>query len=1066
MKPIRLRKTRPEKLGRIIALRLLLVLLLPFTAFASNNDWGRNFQQEISGTVTDENGTPLPGASIVEKGTINGTQTDFDGNFKINVGDSNAVLMVSYIGYTTQEIPLNGQTTLSVVMVESSSTLDEVVVVGYGTTVKRNLTSSVSAITTEEIKEIPATSLGNAVAGRFAGVNISLAGGKPGRTSDIIIRGATSGSFNGNNEPLYVIDNIIATKELFDALDVSEVDNISILKDAASAGVYGSRAANGVVLVKTKSGRTGRPKINITSTIGTTEPTIVPPMTTAYQQALLIGQQQDFNNLAPDDPARFNQAELDYLRDQNFGSYLDQAEKSPVLTRHAMTVGGGTDNVRYFMSGSFVKETGAFDNLEYRKTNLRAKVDVDVTDNLNISLNLNTNNDLREEFYWRWNGSDEDFGDFYRTANRTGRWGPATINGQYVANFNGWNPLHLIEGGAGTNDRKARNIGAIIDINYKIPFLKGLKAGLTYNRLNTRNDRTFRRNVVEDFTFAADPNNRFRLTDEIIGTRVRSDDFANSNSLLESTEEIESYQLNARLGYENTFGDHSVNAFVNYEQYERDNKSFFGLRRNLLSPLITQLFASDPAVENQFASGSGGETGRQSVIGSLGYSYKNKFFLNSTYRFDGSAQFAKDERWGFFPSVSAAWVLSEEDFFKNNLGFFDFFKIRYSVGSTGNDDVTGQGATVFPYIQTYTGGLTGPIFGTGDAVTGAVRLSGEPDPFITWEKQTSYNLGFDFNVLDDRLSTTLDFFKNKKTDLYGSRQLSVPSSSGLILGPENYGAIDINGIELLSTYKDNIGEDFFYEFGVVFGYSKAKYVTLDEPETLRPYEIQTGREVSRATGLISEGIIRTQGQLDALLASGYKIFGQDPQLGALYFRDLRGNPTDDPQGNTPDGIVDGNDVDYIGRNDAPFNYGLRLNLRYKRFNLMAFAQGFAGHQKYQPANNRFQFGVGNSSHTQWLDSWTPDNTDASFPRFGSPFSDTNSTFWYADADFLRMKNLNLGYDIPDSLVDRIGVDRINIFANGTNLFMIYSNIKTFEPETSGRGIPVNRSYSLGVNITF
>lgn len=1048
------------------------LLCITFTALSMNaapmpTEPLEMVQQTITGTITDETGSPLPGVNVLVVGTTSGTQSDFDGNYSI-VASQGDVLRFSYLGLMTKDVEVGSATTLNVSMEEDVSTLDEVVVVGYGTTIKRNLTSSVSAVNTEEIQEVPATSLSNAVAGRFAGVNISQAGGKPGRSSDIIIRGATSGQFQGNNEPLYVIDNIISTKELFDALDVSEVESVSILKDAASAGVYGSRAANGVVLVKTKSGKSGKPTINFTSTIGTTEPTNVPPMTSAYQQALIIGQVQDFNNVPADDPGRFSQTELDYLRNLNLGSFLDQAEETPILNRHAVTVGGGTDNVRYFMSGSYIKETGAFSNLSYQKTNFRAKVDVDITEDLNVSLNLNTNNDLREEFYWRWNGTDEDFGDFYRTANRTGRWGPGVHNGEYVANFNGWNPVHLAEEGAGANDRTSRNIGAIVDVNYKFPFLKGLTAGMTYNKLNIRNDRTLRRNIVEDITFGVDPNNRFVLTDEILGTRLRSDDGADSNSLQESTAETNSYQLNARIGYGNTFGDHTVNAFFNYEQYERDDKSFYALRRGLLTPLVSQLFATNPAVENQYANGNAGETGRQSYIGSLGYNYKNKFFLNSTYRYDGSVQFAKDERWGFFPSVSAAWVLSEESFFSDHLGFFDFFKLRYSIGSTGNDDVTGQGATIFPYIQNYNVGGIGPVFGTNNAISSATSIGAEPDLFITWEKQTSYNFGLDFQVLDDKLSTTIDFFKNKKTDLYGSRQEFIPSSSGLSLGPVNYGAIDIKGVEGLVTYKDNLTNDFSYEVGFNVGYSKAVYVTLDEPESRRPYELLSGNETSRIMGLTAEGIIRTQDQLNDLIASGYTIYGQVPQIGALYFRDLRGPAAVDPQGNTPDGVIDDNDRDYIGaRSNPSVNYGIRLNLRYKRLTVMAFGQGFAGNQRYQPANNRFTFAdIGNSSHTQWLNAWTPDSPNNSFPRFGSPYADTDSSFWLEDADFLRLKNLNVGYDIPVAWAQKVGAERINLFANGTNLFMIYSKIKAFDPETSGRGIPVNRSYSLGLNVTF
>ena len=391
--------------------------------------------------------------------------------------------------------------------------------------------------------------------------------------------------------------------------------------------------------------------------------------------------------------------------------------------------------------------------------------------------------------------------------------------------------------------------------------------------------------------------------------------------------------------------------------------------------------------------------------------------------------------------------------------------MRASFGTTGNDDV---GSSNFPYIQSYNVGGLGPVFGENESISNSAVIGAQPDLFITWEKQSSLNFGLDFQLLESRLSASFDFFSNKKTDLYGSRQLFIPSSSGLTLGPTNYGGINIKGFEMVTSYKDKIGDDFYYDIGFNLGYAKDEYATLDEPETRRPYELLNGHGTSRVFGYTAEGIIRDQAQLDALIASGYKINGADPQIGALYYRDLRGNPQEDPEGNTPDGIIDGNDQSYIGSASVPpINYGIRLNLNYKRFTLQTFAQGFAGHQRYQPANNRFQFGdVGNSSHTQWLDAWSPNNVNGALPRFGSPASDWNSTFWLQDADFLRLKNVNLGYDIPDNVASKVGAKRINIFANGTNLFMIYSKIDEFDPETSGRGIPVNRSYSLGINVTF
>ncbi|MCK0156304.1 TonB-dependent receptor [Cellulophaga sp. F20128] len=1048
---------------RMLPAVLILFAFTPLKAGSTLNVYNLVVQQEISGTIVDASGNPIPGVNVLVVGMTTGTMADFDGKYTITANDGQ-VLRFSSIGYKTIDVTVGAQASYNITMEEDVNSLNEVVVVGYGSTIKRNLTSSVATVSADEMAEIPATSLSNAIAGRLAGVTIEQSNGKPGSTSAITVRGATSGGFAGNSLPLYVIDNVIATKSLFDALDVSEVKNVTVLKDAASAAVYGARAANGVVLVTTKTGKSGKSVINFTQTIGTTEPTNIPPMMNAFQKATINESQMDFNGVPANDAARLNQTEWDYLKNYKSQTFAEEASGSPVLTRTALSASGGSEKITYFMSGSYVNQTGDFAKLKYKKTNFRANVAADITENLNVSMNMSTNNDVRDEFYWRWNGSDEDFGDFYRTANRTGIFAPGIHNGEYVANFNGWNPVHLADGGAGNNTRKARNINAIIDVNYKVPFVEGLTAGLTYNRLNQRTDQTLFKKVTRDVTFGVDPNNRFLLTDDILGVRVRSDDGADSDSLEEGTAEEDSYQFNARVAYNKVFGDHTANGFFNYEVWERYDRNFWGRRRGLQTEFVTQLFATDPAAESQFANGGGGEFGRASYIGGLGYNYKERLFINTTFRYDGSTKFSEAERWGFFPSISLGWIASDESFMYDNT-IFDFLKVRFSAGTTGNDNV---GSSNFPYLQSYNVGGSGAVFGESESTSNSAAIGPQPDIFITWEKQTSYNLGFDMQFLESKLSTTLDIWKNVKTDLYGSRQEFIPSSSGLTLGNTNYGGIDIKGIDLVASYKDNLSEDFSFDLGFNLGYAKDKYTSLDEPETRRGYELLLGNGTSRIWGLTALGIIRTQEQLDDLIASGYTYNNAAPQIGALYYKDLRGNAQVDPDGNTPDGNIDGNDNSYIGSaGTAPVSYGVRLNLNYKRFSLQAFAQGFAGHQAYQPANNRFNFGgYENAAHIQFVDSWTPDNINASMPRFGSPGQDANSTFWLQDADFLRMKNLNLAYDIPESIVSKIGAERISIFGNGTNLFMIYSKIDEFDPETSGRGIPVNRSYSLGINVTF
>ena len=1022
-------------------------------------------QTEIKGTITDPNGVPIPGVNILVVGTNKGTQTDFDGNYSINANDGDT-LRFSFLGYSSVDVVVGPQAVYDLSMKENVSDLEEVVVVGYSTAIKKTITSSVASIKAEKLNEIPNTSLGGAIAGRIAGVRVDRTSGKPGRSSNINVRGANQTDFGGSTEPLYVIDGIALDKANFDRLDVSEVETVTVLKDAASAAVYGARAANGVILVTTKKGKRGAPVLNFTSNIGTTSPVRQPKFTSAYETALLINQDKDFNNAAPDDGGRINPEELEFLRTAGFKNFSEEVQETPVLNRYALTASGATENVNYFISGSHVKETGTVPNLDYKKTTFRAKVNVALSDNLDVSLNISTSNDLREEFYWRWNGGDEDFGDFYRTFGRNGAWGNATRNGEFVANNNGWNAANLVNEGGGHNDRKASNTNYIIDANYKIPKVKGLVAGFTYSQINESTERELFRRPMTAVVFGTVPGNRFELTDEIVGTRVRTDG-GNTPRLNQINGTTETVQINARLKYDNTFGDHKVNAFFNYEQTEIENAGISAFVRNLLSESILELNGIGGADDEQFVNGSKSEDGRQSYIGAVGYNYKDKYLLNASFRYDGSVQFLPEQQFGFFPSVSAGWVASEEGFFKEKLGFFDFFKIRYSWGKTGNDDI-GDGFN-FEFIQNYNLlGASGPIFGTGTSQSNRISIQGLPNRFLTWSTQESYNFGLDFKMLSNKLSTTLDIFTNKRTDLFGNRIQTTPSTFGDDPPRVNYGANTTKGFEVLVNYHDNIGSDLSYEVGLNFSKATTKFDIIDEADDTRPHLIRTGQFTDRIFGYRALGIIRTQAQLDGLIADGYSFNGQVPVLGELYYADLRGPAATDPEANTPDGIVDDNDrTPLANHSSAPYNYGMTLGLSYKGFKLQAFLQGTAGAYQYRPENSRFTFASpGESSWTAWNDSWTPDNPNASYPRYNSRNNLTNSSFWLEKADFIRLKNLNIGYTLPDNVVKKIGVEDITLFANGTNLFMVYSAIKDYDPETSGRVIPLNKSYTFGVNITF
>lgn len=418
----------------------------------------------VTGTVVDPTGMPVIGANIMVKGTTNGTITDMDGNFSLEA-DKDAILVVSYIGFANQEIKVGNQSKLSIALKEDAEALDELVVVGYGTQKKVNLTGAVAAVNTDDIQDTPASSLSNALVGKIAGVLMTQSGGKPGAGSSMTVR--AQGTWN-NTEPLYVIDGVIRDKFAFDGLDASEVANVSVLKDAASAAVYGARAANGVVLVTTKKGKIGKPVISYTGSIGISDATKIPETQNAYNQAVFINDNLRVENVDPSDARYYTDDELAYFKTHSY-NWLDEAWEQPLVTRHSLNVSGGNEKVRYFVGGSYYYETGSFENLSFKKYNLRSNIEANITEDLIASLNLNM--DLRNDHkpYWRWDNDNDTMSDLYKgLLFRTGQV-PPYVDGKPTGTFVEWHPIETIQDHAGYNRKKYSNYEA--NISYSIMLL-------------------------------------------------------------------------------------------------------------------------------------------------------------------------------------------------------------------------------------------------------------------------------------------------------------------------------------------------------------------------------------------------------------------------------------------------------------------------------------------------------------------------------------------------------------------------------------------------------------------
>ncbi|MDR3268810.1 MAG: TonB-dependent receptor [Tannerella sp.] len=1019
----------------------------------------------VTGTVVDERGEPVAGANIMEKGIVNGTVTDVDGKFHLNVPPK-ATLVVSFIGYVTQEVAIGNQTHLNITLKEDSKLLDEVVVVGYGTQKKVNLTGSVATINSADIQGVPSSNLSNALSGRLAGVSISGSdGGRPGNTSSISIR--AKGSWN-NTDPLYVIDGVVRDKFAFDGLDANDVENLSILKDA-SAAIYGSRAANGVVLVTTKKGKEGKPVISYTGSVGTTGITQMATYMNAYDQALFIndalrtsGQDENASTWYADD-------ELEYYKTHNYNWY-DEAHRDPILTQHSVNVSGGNNYVRYYVGGNYYNETGAFDNMNYRKYALRANIEANITKDLMVTMGLTSDNRDDLKPYWRNDGGNDTLMDLWNLMLvYSSSFFPAYVDGKPIgkSGYLNQHPMEVISPETGYIRRRYSNTEANIALSYNVPFVKGLNLKVLYDNYGRQ---AFTKEF--DVPYKIYEPRTGGTHNNIVYPELTGESYwaSNVNDLLnERYDRDNSYQFNAFINYNNRFGDHEVGAVLLYEQSEGTADWFRAQTKFFQTYTLDQLNAGSQSPADFSVQGSGTENGRQSYAGRLNYGYADKYLLELSARYDGSVRFAPSERWGFFPSATAAWRISEENFFKENVRFINYLKLRASAGLMGNDAVGG-----WQWMQEYTFDKGAEYASSANGLKPGVIAN----PYITWEKSMNYNFGLDAGFLQNRLTASLNGWFKHTYDILGSRVSTLPDTFGGNMPAENYGVVDSKGYEIELAYTDQI-DNITYRVGGNLGYGVNKVVTKDQAENIRAYQSEIGYSTDRSMGFIFTDIIRTQADLDALPA-GYTINGETPKLGMLNYKDLRGEPgTDNPD--QPDGKITGADNDFIiNHMTAPVSYGFFIGATWKNWNLDLFFQGVANNQ----IMDRLRLTRGTTRVTKpygfWTDHWTPENTDAQYPRVepGTWYIYPESSFWVYDGSFLRLKNVNLSYTLPKSMLAKAGIGQAKIFFNGTNLFLLEDHVKHFDPELGDtntsptpnaeniRRYPPTKSYSLGINLSF
>ena len=828
-------------------------------------------KSHVTGTIVDATGESVIGANVVVKGTANGTITDIDGNFSLDAPEG-AILQVSYIGYADQEVKVGKQKILSIVLREESKALEEVVVVGYLSQKKASLTGAVASMKVgENLNTISTTSAGNLLAGKMAGVNIGTPSGIPGSTPDISIR--TVSSWKDNAQPVtYVIDGVVRDATDFNNLSSNEIENISVLKDAASAAIYGSRSTGGVIIVTTKKGKEGKPTINYSYGFSVDSRTGNQDLTNGVQTAEL------YNRVNPNPATNWTQEEIDHIASINGGwgyNQLDAVWQNPTTQTHNLSISGGSDKIQYFGAASYVKQEGFLKPLTYDKYNVRLNVTADITDDFEVFAGFALNNTEKGDIV---------FEGAHSLYTKLRIWQPEqpvfTESGKPIDYSWIGNVGALVNGDGGYKNSSFIKPQAVFKATYKIPFLKGLNISMQYSKSwsHTATDE-FYHNYDMVVTRKSGANNRIiSVHDEDIMSVKKSNQF-NKDYIKKTSDWGNDQQLNFYLNYSNTFnGIHRLDAVLLTEWYEGYGAQVYGARETFPLYLYDQFWAASDTRADTYGGGDAStRNGRMSYVGQFNYAYADKYLLSFSFREDGSMNFAPSQRWGFFPAGSAAWVLSEENFF--NKKWIQFMKIRGSVGLTGDDSVGG-----WQWQESYKQDGSA-YFGQDPSKSLGLTYGSVVNPNLTWEKALSYDVGLDMNFLNN-WHLTFDYWFRKSYDILDNRKATLPTTYSRDLPAENYGKMNAQGIDVELGYRGQ-SKDFTYFANATLSYGWNEITYKDYAENAQWIDIPIGTSTTRLVGYDFDKIIRTQEELDAFNAANpdYTFNGMKPQLGDIVYKD-------------------------------------------------------------------------------------------------------------------------------------------------------------------------------------
>lgn len=986
---------------------------------------GFNFQQQksVSGKVTDSSGLPLPGVSVVEKGTANGTITDITGNYTITKVLPNSVLVFSFVGMKSQEIAVENSSVINIKMIDETFNVEEVIAVGYTKQRKVDVTSAITTINTKELGSITSSNIGQALQGRSPGLFIKDNGYNQGLS--FLIRGQTT---IGNNGPLVIVDGIPYNSY---NVDPGNIDNITVLKDASATSIYGARASSGVILITTKTGNKAKISVNCESYFSWGNPVVLPKSANSIQSAELM------NTAATNSGASqlFTQEQINLFKsgtnpDYPDNNWLKLLLKTEGKQKHYVSVNGGSERTQYMLALSYLKSNGIFlkndnDNQYNLLLNISSKLRENI--DLKISTSVNRTNSLRPSI----NGGMDNI---YQHAlvvapflaikdQSTGNYAAFNKAGSYSRGF--WNPLWELEAGKSISQNDVFLINS--DLTWEL--LKGLKyigrAAITTTYGNNTSN-LYSRGYTGGPSWVSE-----------------------TASLSKSVNQTERLNFQNFLHYEKKNNKHSISALAGWDlEFYKESNFSAGRQKFQFDKLLTELSSPNSGDKKDITGLSSNtyKSALQSAVGRVNYSFAEKYLVQFSARYDGSSNFAPETRYGFFPAVSLGWLLSKEGFFK--LENFDNFKLRASYGTSGNNNVSGSYLSFMSFGTYY----------FDNSSVGSTASEGSPSfRNLKWEKTTTFNTGIDFSIYKGLFSGSFDFY-NKRTD-----DILLPSPIAGTVGTNrngpaiNAGSVRNSGIEILLTHERSI-RSFNYNVSFNLSYNKSKIVSLTSAFSPYSTSYRVGDELGVTYGYISQGIFRTNQEASEYLLKVKQGMSAQTSAGDIGYKDIN-----------QDGIIDYKDVVPIAKTLPKILYGSNIGLGWKNFDFQLFLQGVAKVQGYY-SNDMF----GNSSWIpqEALSSWSKDNPNGNYPKpllYGTKtyFQNfgTTSSFWAFNAAYLRIKKLELGYKVV--LPSKNVIQSLRLYLSGTNLFTIDHYRDGFDPESpSFAAIPSLRTYSIGLNVKF